>query len=56
VGPRSLFAKLLPPLRGTGLAGWTAVMLAAVESHKYVERTLGPGERQEDIFDRYMRA
>jgi 1-acyl-sn-glycerol-3-phosphate acyltransferase len=52
----SLGEKLLPPLRGAGLAGWTAVMLTAVESHKYVDRKLGAGVRQEAIFERYMRA
>lgn len=51
-----LTTKLLPPLRGAGVAGWTAFMLAAVESHKWIERKLGDGARQEAIFDRYMRA
>jgi 1-acyl-sn-glycerol-3-phosphate acyltransferase len=54
--PRNLSTKLLPPLRGAGVAGWTALMLAAVESHKLLERELGHGARQEQIFDRYMRA
>jgi 1-acyl-sn-glycerol-3-phosphate acyltransferase len=53
---RQLGAKLLVPARGAGLAGWTAVMLAAVESHKLLERKLGDGSEQELIFDRYMRA
>lgn len=52
----TLSEKLLPPMRGAGLAGWTAVMLTAVESHKYIERKLGSGEQQEAIFERYMRA
>jgi 1-acyl-sn-glycerol-3-phosphate acyltransferase len=56
-GPlRALTTKLLPPLRGSAVAGWTAVMLAAAESHKLLERKLGDGAQQEAIFDRYMRA
>jgi 1-acyl-sn-glycerol-3-phosphate acyltransferase len=56
-GPlHGLTTKLLPPMRGAGVAGWTALMLAAVESHKLLERKLGPGDQQEQIFDRYMRA
>lgn len=53
------------PLRTAGLFGWTAAMLAAVESHKAVDRKLqarkgspDPGAvelRQDQIFDRYMR-
>ena len=52
---RELSAKVMAPARGLGVVGWTSTMLAAVESHKFVERTLGPGEAQEAIFDRYMR-
>jgi 1-acyl-sn-glycerol-3-phosphate acyltransferase len=51
-----LTKKLLPPLRGASVAGWTALMLAAAESHKLLARKLGDGARQEAIFDRYMRA
>jgi 1-acyl-sn-glycerol-3-phosphate acyltransferase len=56
-GPlRALSTKLLPPLRGSAVAGWTALMLAAAESHKLLERKLGDGAQQEALFDRYMRA
>jgi 1-acyl-sn-glycerol-3-phosphate acyltransferase len=55
-GPLHRLTKLLPPVRGAGVAGWTALMLAAVESHKLLERKLGDGRQQEQIFDRYMRA
>jgi 1-acyl-sn-glycerol-3-phosphate acyltransferase len=48
--------KLLAPTRGATLAGWTALMLAAAESHKLVDRKLGAGAEQEPIFERYMRA
>ncbi|PRP98616.1 lysophospholipid acyltransferase family protein [Enhygromyxa salina] len=47
--------KLLAPTRGATLAGWTAVMLAAAESHKLVDRKLSAGAEQEPIFERYMR-
>ena len=48
--------KLLAPTRGVTLAGWTALMLAAAESHKLIDRKLGAGADQEPIFERYMRA
>lgn len=55
-GPlRELGAKLLIPTRAAGLAGWTAVMLAAVESHRLADRRLADGGAQEQIFERYMR-
>jgi 1-acyl-sn-glycerol-3-phosphate acyltransferase len=53
---RDLSTKLLPAARGAGLVGWTAVMLAAVESHKLVDRELRSGDEQDPIFERYMRA
>jgi lyso-ornithine lipid O-acyltransferase len=53
---RDLGAKLRVPTRAGGMLGWTALMLGAVESHKLAERTLGRGQAQEQIFDRYMRA
>ncbi|KIG15365.1 1-acyl-sn-glycerol-3-phosphate acyltransferase [Enhygromyxa salina] len=48
--------NLLAPTRGATLAGWTAVMLAAAESHKLVDRKLRAGAEQDPIFQRYMRA
>jgi 1-acyl-sn-glycerol-3-phosphate acyltransferase len=53
---RTLSTKVLPPMRGSAVAGWTALMLAAAESHKLLARTLGDAAQQEAIFDRYMRA
>jgi lyso-ornithine lipid O-acyltransferase len=50
-----LVAKLRVPVRAAGMMGWTSAMLAGVESHKLVDRTLGDGAEQEQIFDRYMR-
>lgn len=50
-----LRAKLRVPVRAGGMVGWTSVMLAAVESHKLVDRKLADGRKQEDIFERYMR-
>jgi len=52
---RELSSTLLAPARGLGIVGWTSTMLAAVEGHKLLDRTLGPGARQEAIFDGYMR-
>ena len=51
-----LASSLLPPARASAMLGWTALMLAAVESHKLADRELEAGERQEEIFERYMRA
>jgi 1-acyl-sn-glycerol-3-phosphate acyltransferase len=51
----SLSAKLRVPFRAVGMVGWTSAMLAAVESHKLVDRKLAEGHAQERIFDRYMR-
>lgn len=53
---RELTGKLRAPSRGATLAGWTALMLAAAESHKLIDRTLRTGAEQEPIFERYMRA
>lgn len=52
--PRPL-ELLRAPARSAGMIGWTALMLAAVESHKAADRGLSSGERQEQIFDAYMR-
>ena len=52
---RDLSTKLLAPARGAGVVGWTSTMLAAVEAHKLVDRKLGGGQRQDQLFDRYMR-
>lgn len=52
---RALGRKLLPPVRGAGVVGWTALMLAAVESHKLIDRELGEGHEQESIFESYMK-
>jgi lyso-ornithine lipid O-acyltransferase len=43
------------PTRAAGMIGWTSLMLAAVESHKLVDRKLEGGRAQEQIFERYMR-
>lgn len=51
-----LRAKLRAPVRAAGMIGWTSVMLAAVESHKLVDRKLASGDAQEQIFERYMRS
>jgi 1-acyl-sn-glycerol-3-phosphate acyltransferase len=53
--PGPLHRKLLVPLRAGGMLGWTSLMLAAVESHKLVDRKLAAGDAQEQIFERYMR-
>jgi len=56
-GPlRQLGATLRVSTRSAGLLGWTAVMLAAVESHKLGDRALAGGAAQAPIFDRYMRS
>jgi 1-acyl-sn-glycerol-3-phosphate acyltransferase len=47
--------RLLQGARGAATIGWTAAMLAAVESHKAIDRTLADGRSQEPIFERYMR-
>ena len=52
---RFVSAKLMVPARAAGMVGWTSVMLAAVESHKLVDRKLATGDAQEQIFERYMR-
>ncbi len=52
---RSLTTKLRVPTRAGGMIGWTSVMLAAAESHKLVDRKIGHGDAQEQIFERYMR-
>ncbi|HVI00234.1 MAG TPA: lysophospholipid acyltransferase family protein [Enhygromyxa sp.] len=51
-----LRAKLRVPVRAGGMIGWTSVMLAAVESHKLIDRKLAAGQAQEQIFERYMRS
>ncbi|PRQ02153.1 2-acyl-glycerophospho-ethanolamine acyltransferase [Enhygromyxa salina] len=53
--PRDLTRKLRAPARGASFLGWTAVMLAAVESHKLIDRGLGASDEQEQIFERYMK-
>jgi 1-acyl-sn-glycerol-3-phosphate acyltransferase len=47
---------LLQAARAAGTIGWTAAMLAGVESHKAIDRKLAEGRAQESIFERYMRA
>jgi lyso-ornithine lipid O-acyltransferase len=55
-GPlRALSTRLRVPTRAAGMIGWTSVMLAGVEAHKLLDRKLGRGDAQEQIFDRYMR-
>ncbi|MFO7561192.1 MAG: lysophospholipid acyltransferase family protein [Enhygromyxa sp.] len=53
---RALSKALRVPTRAAGMIGWTSVMLAAVESHKLVDRKLQGGRAQEQIFEGYMRA
>ena len=48
-------ARVFQGARAAATIGWTAAMLAAVESHKAIDRKLGQGREQEPIFDRYMR-
>ncbi|NVB41033.1 1-acyl-sn-glycerol-3-phosphate acyltransferase [Pseudenhygromyxa sp. WMMC2535] len=52
---KQLRDNLRAPARGAGLIAWTALMLGAAEAHKAVDRKLGPGTRQDQLFERYMR-
>lgn len=54
--PGPLRAKLRVPIRAGGMIGWTSWMLAAVESHKLLDRKLATGHAQEQIFEQYMRS
>jgi 1-acyl-sn-glycerol-3-phosphate acyltransferase len=47
--------RLRQGARAGATVGWTAAMLAAVESHKAIDRALAGGRSQEPIFERYMR-
>lgn len=47
--------RVLQGARAAGTIGWTAAMLAAVESHKAIDRRIAGGHGQDPIFDRYMR-
>ncbi len=47
--------SVLQAARAAATVSWTAALLAAVESHKAVDRVLVGGRAQEAIFDQYMR-
>lgn len=53
--PSELERGIFQGVRAAATLGWTAAMLAAVESHKAIDRFLAGGHEQEPIFERYMR-